>query len=105
MAFDHPSPLWKNPAHFVKLPFKLNEDLNPTKATHPGMPPSELKLAQTECAELLAQGLIEPTTSPWACQAFYVNKRAETLRGKKHLVIDYQPLNQFLQDDKFPLPR
>ncbi|XP_024042650.1 uncharacterized protein LOC112099525 [Citrus clementina] len=105
LAFAHPHPLWKNPAHFVKLPFKLNEDLNPTKATHPGMPPSKLQLAQTECAELLAQGLIEPTTSPWACQAFYVNKRAETLRGKKRLVIDYQPLNQFLQDDKFPLPR
>ncbi|KAH9671209.1 hypothetical protein KPL70_017273 [Citrus sinensis] len=105
LAFAHPHPLWKNPAHFVKLPFKLNEDLNPTKATHPGMPPSELQLAQTKCAELLAQGLIEPTTSPWACQAFYVNKRAETLRGKKRLVIDYQPLNQFLQDDKFPLPR
>ncbi|KAH9671162.1 hypothetical protein KPL70_017249 [Citrus sinensis] len=105
LAFAHPHPLWKNPAHFVKLPFKLNEDLNPTKATHPGMPPSELQLAKTECAELLAQGLIEPTTSPWACQAFYVNKRAETLRGKKRLVIDYQPLNQFLQDDKFPLPR
>ncbi|KAH9680132.1 hypothetical protein KPL71_026429 [Citrus sinensis] len=105
LAFAHPHPLWKNPAHFIKLPFKLNEDLNPTKATHPGMPPSELQLAQTECAELLAQGLIEPTTSPWACQAFYVNKRAETLRGKKRLVIDYQPLNQFLQDDKFPLPR
>ncbi|KAH9697817.1 hypothetical protein KPL71_023772 [Citrus sinensis] len=105
LAFAHPHPLWKNPAHFVKLPFKLNEDLNPTKATHPGLPPSELQLAQTECAELLAQGLIEPTTSPWACQAFYVNKRAETLRGKKRLVIDYQPLNQFLQDDKFPLPR
>ncbi|KAH9716946.1 hypothetical protein KPL71_021643 [Citrus sinensis] len=105
LAFAHPHPLWKNPAHFVKLPFKLNEDLNPTKATHPSMPPSELQLAQIECAELLAQGLIEPTTSPWACQAFYVNKRAETLRGKKRLVIDYQPLNQFLQDDKFPLPR
>ncbi|KAH9780668.1 hypothetical protein KPL71_008167 [Citrus sinensis] len=103
LAFVHPHPLWKNPAHFVT--FKLNEDLNPTKATHPGMPPSELQLAQTECAELLAQGLIEPTTSLWACQAFYVNKRAKTLRGKKRLVIDYQPLNQFLQDDKFPLPR
>ncbi|KAH9698107.1 hypothetical protein KPL71_023885 [Citrus sinensis] len=89
LAFAHPHPLWKNPAHFVKLPFKLNEDLNPTKATHPGMPPSELQLAQTECAELLAQGLIEPTTSPWACQAFYVNKRAETLRGtpKEHQVL------------------
>ncbi|KAH9734820.1 hypothetical protein KPL71_017519 [Citrus sinensis] len=89
LAFAHPHPLWKNPAHFVKLPFKLNEDLNPTKTTHPGMPPSELQLAQTECAELLAQGLIEPTTSQWACQAFYVNKRAETLRGtpEEHQVL------------------
>ncbi|KAH9716804.1 hypothetical protein KPL71_021584 [Citrus sinensis] len=26
-------------------------------------------------------------------------------RGKKRLVIDYQPLNSFLKDDKFPLPK
>ncbi|KAH9801896.1 hypothetical protein KPL71_001194 [Citrus sinensis] len=30
---------------------------------------------------------------------------AELGPGKKRLVIDYQPLNMFLQDDKFPLPR
>ncbi|KAH9697713.1 hypothetical protein KPL71_023722 [Citrus sinensis] len=44
-----------------QLPFKLNEDINPTKATHPGMSPSDLLLAQQECSQLLAQGLIEPT--------------------------------------------
>ncbi|KAH9716932.1 hypothetical protein KPL71_021641 [Citrus sinensis] len=98
LAFAHPHPLWKNPAHFVKLPFKLNEDLNPTKATHPGieLPPSELQLAQIECAELLAQGLIERTTSPWACQAFYVNKRAETLRGTPE---EHQVLLQQFHDE------
>ena len=37
--FTHPSPLWKNQKFFILLPFKLNEDVNPTKATHPGMPP------------------------------------------------------------------
>ena len=52
-----------------------------------------------------AQGLIEPTSSQWACQAFYVEKHSEIVRGKKRLVIDYQPLNMFLQDDKFPLPK
>ena len=61
--FLHPAPLWKNENFFIKLPFKLNEDVNPTKATHPGMTPSNLKLAQEECSQLLKQGLIEPTDS------------------------------------------
>ncbi|KAH9763276.1 hypothetical protein KPL70_001107 [Citrus sinensis] len=103
--FTHPNPLWKNKSFFIKLSFKLNEDINPTKATHPGMSPSDLLLAQQECSQLLAQGLIEPRHSQWACQAFYVEKHSEIVRGKKRLVIDYQPLNMFLQDDKFPLPR
>ncbi|KAH9649380.1 hypothetical protein KPL70_025958 [Citrus sinensis] len=105
IEFTHPTPLWKNKSFFIKLPFKLNEDINPTKATHPGMSPSDLLLAQQECSQLLAQGLIEPTNSQWACQAFYIEKHSEIVRGKKRLVIDYQPLNTFLQDDKFPLPR
>ncbi|KAH9780711.1 hypothetical protein KPL71_008183 [Citrus sinensis] len=103
--FHHPSPLWKNEQFFIHLPFKLNEDINPTKASHPGMSPSDLLLAKQECSQLLQQGLIESTDSDWACQAFYVEKRSELVRGKKRLVIDYQPLNSFLKDDKFPLPK
>ncbi|KAH9671228.1 hypothetical protein KPL70_017281 [Citrus sinensis] len=103
--FLHPAPLWKNENFFIKLPFKLNKDVNLTKATHPGMTPTDLKLAQEECSQLLKQGLIESTYSEWACQAFYVEKRSEIVRGKKRLVIDYQPLNCFLKDDKFPLPK
>ena len=68
------------------------------------MTPQDLILAQQECAQLLKQGLIEPTNSQWACQAFYVEKMSEILHGKKRLVIDYQPLNNFLQDQKFLLP-
>ncbi|KAH9686157.1 hypothetical protein KPL70_014259 [Citrus sinensis] len=87
--FHHPSPLWKNEQFFIHLPFKLNEDINPTKASHPGMSPSDLLLAKQECSQLLQQGLIESTDSDWACQAFYVEKRSELVRGKKRLVIDY----------------
>ncbi|KAK0589921.1 hypothetical protein LWI29_020251 [Acer saccharum] len=79
-TFSHPSPLWKNHDFFIKLPFKLNEDTNPTKATHSGMSPSDLQLANEECNELLRQ-------------------------GKKRLVVDYKPINLFLRDDKFPVPR
>ncbi|KAH9716873.1 hypothetical protein KPL71_021611 [Citrus sinensis] len=69
------------------------------------MSPSDLLFAKQECSQLLQQGLIEPTDSDWACQAFYVEKRSELVRGKKRLVIDYQSLNSFLKDDKFPLPK
>ena len=103
--FHHPTLLWKNENFFIKLPFKLNEDIIPTKATHLGMTPTDLKLAQEECSQLLKQGLIEPANSKWACQAFYVEKMSEIVIGKKRLVIDYQPLNYFLKDDKFPLPK
>nr|GEV35242.1 zinc finger, CCHC-type, viral movement protein [Tanacetum cinerariifolium] len=102
---EHPSPLRLNPSFFVSLPFKQNEDVNPTKAIHPGMNPDHYQLAKEECEQLVSQGIIKPTTSPWACEAFYINKRREQVRGKLRLVINYQPLNNFLADDKFPLPQ
>ncbi|KAI3747086.1 hypothetical protein L6452_09531 [Arctium lappa] len=69
------------------------------------MNPDNYQLAVQECSELVQQGIIEPTISPWACEAFYVNKRSKQVRGKLRLVINYQPLNHFLADDKFPLPQ
>ena len=75
------------------------------KASHAGMTPSDLILAREECAQLLALGLIESTTSNWAYQAFYVEKRSKKTRGKKRLVIDYKPLNLFLKDDKSLCPK
>ena len=93
--FHHPSLFWKNKQFFIHLLFKLNEDINPTKASHPGMSHSDLLLAKQECSQLLQQGLIEPTDSDWAYQTFYVEKRYELVRYKKRLVIDYQPLNSF----------
>ncbi|KAG8478431.1 hypothetical protein CXB51_028256 [Gossypium anomalum] len=76
------NPLWKNPDFFINLPFKKNEDINPTKASHTGMNPQHLLLAEQECKELQQQDLIEPSNSQWACEAFYVNKRSEQIRGK-----------------------
>ncbi|GJZ84070.1 hypothetical protein Tco_0649409 [Tanacetum coccineum] len=69
------------------------------------MNPDHYQFAKEECEQLVSQGIIEPTTSPWACEAFYVNKRSEQVHGKLRLVINYQPLNHFLADDKFPLPQ
>jgi len=100
----NPNLLWMNPDFFLHLPFKKNEDVNSTKANHRGMNLEHLALAKQEISTLLTEGLIELTSSPWACEAFYVNKHAEQIQGKLRLVINYQDLNHFLVDDKFPLP-
>nr|GEX85101.1 zinc finger, CCHC-type, viral movement protein [Tanacetum cinerariifolium] len=88
-----------------KLPNLRWTDVNPTKASHPRMNLDHYQLAKEECEQLVSQGIIEPTTSPWACKAFYVNKRSEQVCRKLRLVINYQPLNHFLADDKFLLPQ
>ena len=100
----NPNPLWKNPSFFIRLPFKKNEDVNSTKASHRGMNLENLALAKQKLSTLLSEGLIEPTTSPWACEAFYVNKYAKQIQEKLILIINYQDLNYFFADDKFPLP-
>ena len=68
------------------------------------MNPEHLALAKQELSTLLSKCLIEPTDSPWACKAFYINEHAEQVRGKLKLVINYQDLNHFLTNDKFSLP-
>ena len=89
---------------FIHLPFKKNEDVNPTKDSHRGMNPEHLVLAKQELSTILTEGLIEPTTFSLECEAFYLKKHAMQIQGKLKLVIDYQDLNHFLANDKFSLP-
>ena len=93
-----------NPDFFIHLPFKKNEDVNSTKASNKEMNLEHLALAKQEISTLLSKGLIEPISSSWTCEAFYVNKHAKQIQGKLRLVINYQDLNHFLANDKFPLP-
>nr|GEZ12730.1 protein kinase-like domain-containing protein [Tanacetum cinerariifolium] len=90
----HPLPLWLNPSFFVSLPFKQNEDVNLTKASHLGMNLDHYQLVKEESEQLVSQGIIEPTTSPWACEAFYVNKRSEQKSLFQHLA-DARVLSKF----------
>ena len=62
---------------FISLPFKKNEDINPTKASHVEMNFEYQQMTIRECEELKQRGLLENTTSPQACHAFYVKKRSQ----------------------------
>ena len=56
----------------------------------------------TEINELLQEGIIEPSESPWRAQV--VVTRSE--RHRKRLVIDYsETINRFTQLDAYPMPR
>ena len=66
------------------------------KASAALMSPSEVQFCDAEIQDLLKKGLIEPSKSPWACRAFFVNKHAEQKRGKPRLVVNYKPLNAVL---------
>ena len=56
----------------------------------------------TEINELLEEGIIEPSDSPWIAQV--VVTRSE--RHRKRLVIDYsETINRFTQLDAYPMPR
>ena len=56
----NPNPLWKNPNSFIHLPFKKNEDVNATKASHRGMNLEHLTLAKQEISTLITEGNLQP---------------------------------------------
>jgi len=65
--------------------------------------PDDREFIQKEVDQLLADGVVEPSTSPWRAQVVVV-KQPE--KGKKRLCVDYsQTINIHTEADSYPLPR
>lgn len=58
-----------------------------------------------ECEEMLALGIIEPSTSKHSAPAFYVNNHNEQKRGKRRMVINYKAMNLATKGIAKKLPR
>jgi Reverse transcriptase (RNA-dependent DNA polymerase)/RNase H-like domain found in reverse transcriptase/Integrase zinc binding domain/Chromo (CHRromatin Organisation MOdifier) domain/gag-polyprotein putative aspartyl protease len=61
----------------------------------------ELEECKKQVEELLQQGLIRPSASPYGSPILFVRKKEGTFR----MVIDYRQINNLTVKDKYPLPR
>ena len=64
------------------------------------MVPLELRELKTQLQELLEQGFIRPSVSPWGASVLFVRKKDGSLR----LCIDYKMLNQVTVKNRYSLP-
>ena len=65
------------------------------------MAPAEMKEFRDHIEQLLGQGFIRRSTSPWGAPVLFVKKRDGLLR----LCVDYRELNKVTIQNKYPLPR
>jgi hypothetical protein len=78
--------LWPGTAPISRWPYKMT--------------PKELAELKIQLKELLDQGYIHPSSSPWGCPTLFVKKEDQSLR----LCVDYRPLNTITIMNKYPLP-
>jgi hypothetical protein len=89
------------PDRDVEFVIELQPGTTPISKRPYHMPPKELAELKKQLQELLDNGYIRPSSSPWGCPALFVKKKDGSLR----LCVDYRPLNAMTIKNKYPLPR
>lgn len=89
------------PRRVVEFTIELILGTSPISKAPYRMAPTELKELKIQIDDLVAQGFIRPSTSPWGAPVLFVMKKNHTLR----LCVDYRMLNKVTIKNKYPLPR
>ena len=63
--------------------------------------PAERQLVDKMTTDMLKEGVVEPSESPWASPIVLVNKKDGSVR----FCVDYRALNKITKRDVYPLPR
>lgn len=86
----------------LSIPTTSNNPVTSKMYRYPKIHEAEVK---NQVNELLDQGIIQPSTSPWNSPVWVVPKKADASGLKKwRMVIDYRGLNDLIVTDKYPLP-
>jgi hypothetical protein len=88
------------PERYVEFSIELKPGTTPVSRRSYRMPPNELALLKTQLQDLLENGFIRPSSSPWGCPAIFVKKKDQTLR----MCVNYRPLNEVTIKNKYLLP-
>ena len=88
------------PEREVEFMIDLVPGAEPQSRTPYRMAPAELEELKLQLQDLLAQGYIQPSTSPWGAPVLFVKKKDGSMR----LCIDYRQLNNLTIKNRYPLP-
>ena len=88
------------PEREIDFPIDLVSGTAPISLPPYRMAPIELKELKTQLQELVDEGFIRPSISPWGAPVLFVKKKDGTWR----LCIDYRQLNKVTIRNKYPLP-
>lgn len=86
--------------HLVQHEIPLLDEA-PVRQRYHRLPPSQYELVKRHIQELIGQGVVRVSCSPYSSPIVVVQKKDGTIR----LCVDYRQLNARTQKDAFPLPR
>ena len=89
------------PTREVEFGIELVPGAEPISKAPYRMAPIELKELKEQLQELLENGFIRPSVSPWGAPVLFVKKKDGSMR----LCIDYRELNRITIRNRYPLPR
>ena len=89
------------PSREIDFVIDLLPDTRPIARAPYRMAPAEMRELRDQIEQLLGQGFIRRSTSPWGAPVLFVKKRDGSLR----LCVDYRELNKVTIRNKYPLPR
>ncbi|GJU06978.1 putative nucleotidyltransferase, ribonuclease H [Tanacetum coccineum] len=89
------------PAREIKFGIELVPGAEPISKAPYRMAPVELKELKEQLQEMLENGFIRPSVSPWGAPVLFVKKKDGSMR----LCIDYRELNRITIRNRYPLPR
>ena len=89
------------PRRPVEHEIVLRDNAMPKKLSPYPLSPEKRRAMQQQVGDLLEQGAIEPSFSPWSSPLLFVRKKDYTWR----MCVDFRNLNTDTKPDAYPLPK